>query len=90
MATSFTVFENAQGVVSYAVTAKGAVDITVAPGSTAGWSRITQVVAKAGTLQSTTNYATTAIFRNPSAGAGETLIVNASRNTEFVALNLGL
>lgn len=91
MATSFTCFENLQtGVTSYAVTARGNVDLTIDPASTPGWQRVAQVQAKKGNLQATTIFATTAVFRNASAGLGETLIVNASGNTEFAGLDLGL
>lgn len=89
MATTFTCFENQPGMLSFSVTAKGDCDLTVDAASTLGWTRVVQVQAKKATIQSTTIYATTAIFRNPSAGVSDTLIINSSRETEFAGLSLG-
>ena len=90
MATTYTCFENQPGMLSFAVTAKGDCDLTVDPASTPGWARVARVQAKKTNLQGTTIYATTAVFRNPSAGASETLIINSSRETEFAGLSLGI
>lgn len=87
---SFVCFEGRPGGdTTFAVVARGAVDLTVDPASTPGWGRVAQVVAKKSTLQATTNFCTNAVFRNPSAGGSETLVVASNVDTTFTGVDLG-
>lgn len=90
MPTSYTAFENEfiNGTRRHAVVAKGHVELTVNSGSSPGWSRVAQGKLSRGNIQATEQLCTTAVFYKSSAGDDETLIIDASADTEFADLKL--
>lgn len=78
--------EEINGARAYVVTAGHYTDLTVNGASSDGWTRLKQVALSYGNLQGSVQYGTAAIFRNPSAGGDETLIVDSSYDCDLGAV----